>query len=631
MAEIREIEVKGTEYTFRDNATRNMVAGEYVNTAAYAVGDYVTRNRQLYRCKEAVAAGESWSSAKWSLVTIGTELTKVVTESAENAAEVIDLKSATTALQTYVRDMSPVAYGNDEGIPVPVVTIRDAAPLNAEDVFFEVEPVQDLHGYENPWPAGGGKSLINSSLYKTTAITDSGVTATPTGDGRFTLSGTPTSQTVNIWMLGAYGPTQQTKFTLPAGTYTIKDCALFKGTSNPIVAAGGTGANSTVIGGVAKFTIPNEMEVSAVRAPTMTVGQNYNGYVLAPMIVRGEYTAETFPAWEPYSNICPITGWTGAEVTRTGKNLLPMQNISGSMSDVVVSSDDGVVTLDGTASAYGQVISNETFTLNAGTYYLKVFTVSGSGTCTYQLRSFDGATTYANTYAGIAFTLEAQTIVKARVTYPGGTTFSNLKIRAMVVSGNVEPTDYEPYQGDIFDITFPSEAGTVYGGTVDLTRGKLVVDKYIQSLRHYNWSFDESNNRFYTSSNISPTPDAISVRTGWIIAEAYIGITDGRPLSQIKNGDIYFGTNTGGYRIYVHDNMYVDATSFVSAMGDTKICYGIPPVTYDLTPQEIEMLKGVNTLWANTGDISVQYRQDVYTALNDKINALEALVLENMN
>ena len=94
MAEIREIEVKGTEYTFRDNATRSMVAWEYAKTDAYAVGDYATRNGQLYRCKEAVAAGEAWSSAKWSPVTIGTELTKVVTESAENAAEVSDLKSS---------------------------------------------------------------------------------------------------------------------------------------------------------------------------------------------------------------------------------------------------------------------------------------------------------------------------------------------------------------------------------------------------------------------------------------------------------------------------------------------------------------------------------------------------------
>lgn len=38
-------------------------------------------------------------------------------------------------------------------------------------------------------------------------------------------------------------------------------------------------------------------------------------------------------------------------------------------------------------------------------------------------------------------------------------------------------TAYEPYSGQTYDITFPTEAGTVYGGTLDAPKGELVVDR----------------------------------------------------------------------------------------------------------------------------------------------------------
>jgi hypothetical protein len=35
------------------------------------------------------------------------------------------------------------------------------------------------------------------------------------------------------------------------------------------------------------------------------------------------------------------------------------------------------------------------------------------------------------------------------------------------------------------------------------------------------------------------------------------------------------------------------------------------PITYQLTPQQIAMLRGNNALWADTGDTTLTYRQDV--------------------
>ena len=49
-------------------------------------------------------------------------------------------------------------------------------------------PIQSLHGYSNPWPAGGGKN----KLPPTTSVsgTQNGVTFTVNSDGSVSTSGT---------------------------------------------------------------------------------------------------------------------------------------------------------------------------------------------------------------------------------------------------------------------------------------------------------------------------------------------------------------------------------------------------------------------------------------------------------
>lgn len=307
-------------------------------------------------------------------------------------------------LETYVRDMSPVAYGNDEGIPAPVAMTKDAAPLNAEDVFFEVEPVQEGSGDPSP------------------------------------------------------------------------------------------------------------------------------------------------------DNVRPITGCTGAEVYRTGKNLLDTS---------------GWIVKSGATNIYLTLPPNTEYTMSADVPNGSVagggllYVMNSTGTPSYNVNAV---------YSGKSITVETNNDGVVRVVFYGRdfiTDWSDWQIQLELGS---TATAYEPYQGDTFDITFPSEAGTVYGGMVDLTRGKLVVDR------------------------------------------GYIASYDGETLpgEWISSMDVYTpgGTPTTGAQV-----VYTLASA----------------VEHNLTPQEIEMLKGVNTLWANTGDISVQYRQDIYTALNNKINALKALVLENLN
>ena len=40
------------------------------------------------------------------------------------------------------------------------LTLTDAAPINAESLVVELEPKQDLHGYDFPWVGGAGKTYL---------------------------------------------------------------------------------------------------------------------------------------------------------------------------------------------------------------------------------------------------------------------------------------------------------------------------------------------------------------------------------------------------------------------------------------------------------------------------------------
>ena len=42
-----------------------------------------------------------------------------------------------------------------------IVHITDALAEPARKLTAYIEPLQDLHGYDAPWPAGGGKNLFD--------------------------------------------------------------------------------------------------------------------------------------------------------------------------------------------------------------------------------------------------------------------------------------------------------------------------------------------------------------------------------------------------------------------------------------------------------------------------------------
>lgn len=186
-----------------------------------------------------------------------------------------------------------------------------AAPLRQLSV--SVEPVQNLNGYDNPWPAGGGKNILPITDWFEAGYsqTNSGVTMTVNADGSLTFTGTPTSK-ADFYLSEKAATHLFNLLTVEAGTYTISQSGIPTGVK--FITSGGRGngfpyteltsTNTSATGTVTDGTVPFNYFV--IRIPA---GTSSNGTYKLQL-----ETGSSPSTWTPYSNICPITGFDSVNI-----------------------------------------------------------------------------------------------------------------------------------------------------------------------------------------------------------------------------------------------------------------------------------------------------------------------------
>ena len=194
----------------------------------------------------------------------------------------------------------------------------------------------------------------------------------------------------------------------------------------------------------------------------------------------------------------------------------------------------------------------------------------------------------------------------------------------MVHSANAVAPVYESYFGVTIPISWQSEAGTVYGGTLDVTTGLLTVTMAEVDLGTLNWTYLPSGSTvapfFYApKSNIKYIGNPATIRYPFLCSKYAVGI---RRVGDFNDKQIAAdGSATVVNQIQIKDSAYTDAAIFKAAMSGVQLVYELAtPQTYQLTPTEVEMLLGENNVWADTGDSTVTYRADTKLYIQ-KINA----------
>lgn len=194
-----------------------------------------------------------------------------------------------------------------------------------DSLSVPITPIQDLHGYANPWPAGGGVNKFNIDAVDGTPDPTTGSKATSPrvlefgkfykglrsdnyyypGYASYTISGGVLSVTNRD--NNAYG-----------AAYTVEvdggeDVTVSGVSSNGIVSVGWYDSDWNYLSGSYAFDIPHTFKMHAnakcavfvFRAPANTTATFSN-----IQIEKGS----TAHDWQPYSNICPISGRTGLSV-----------------------------------------------------------------------------------------------------------------------------------------------------------------------------------------------------------------------------------------------------------------------------------------------------------------------------
>lgn len=305
------------------------------------------------------------------------------------------------------------------------------------------------------------------------------------------------------------------------------------------------------------------------------------------------------------TNIRPITGHTSANVTRTGKNLLQINN------NVVSTYTHNGVTYTFDRDSQGNLLSitaNGTATGGNSFVIISVFTnmqylvglgkpikLSGAsnegGRARLQWWSYDGsgATAGDNGNGSSAF-IPTSTAGNVAIQVSVNETVHNAVYKPMILLADETDRTYEPYVSNTYTIDLN---GTRYGGTVDLATGVLTLTKGFKNIT--------------ASDNIQSIG---SSGHGWQVLRSSFdnpplnkgaNYSDGIICDRLKSevgassvaDDVCF-VNTSGVLRFNLATVYADKTALFNAIGEINVAYPIEPQTIQLTPQQISLLTGIN-------------------------------------
>ena len=175
-----------------------------------------------------------------------------------------------------------------------MIHITDAVFSPMQKCEVTLEPIQDLHGQDAPYPAGGGKNKLNTE-------------GTDTNNGYVSgkyLNNAGTEIGAYVGYITEYTPIKpSTEYTLSGIYGSAPSICFYDSNKNYISSVQYSGVTSK------SFTTPADAAYyrASVKTPEMeTSGQLEEGSTATP--------------WSPYKNICPITGWTGCDVKQNGVN-----------------------------------------------------------------------------------------------------------------------------------------------------------------------------------------------------------------------------------------------------------------------------------------------------------------------
>ena len=554
-----------------------------------------------------------------------------------------------------------------------------------KDFKIHFGPVQDLNGYYNPWPAGGG-TIPFDGIFEAGSLDSKGL-----------------NRSLNVGLrTPGYIPIQKNAtYTLTVGSYNSSIGTIALGVSyystNDFVTER-IRSNFNNYRSIT-FTIQSNENIRYVRFEVTFIGSD--GYSVLGNLDPSYVSDVQLTSNLPESNICPISGWDGVEVTKCGKNVWDEQWEVGNISDTTganlnandnIRSKNYIPICPSTLYYASNVIirfyydknknflyyvgqASGSFTTPANAYYMRFRTYQYGATYNndISINYLATATSYEpyqgetieiplvgsgkNLYVGTKSNLrsviyggrdnDSTMVVEDWDINPGTYTISfevtNMTEHpSMFISYQIDGSWVQSNKGKVDSFTFTLPEGytrlniwgytgdytgftniqlekgsvateyepyytlssdTVYGGTVDLLTGELTVDRAMVDMGTMTWTYVATS---YAVPIFSSSILGIGAKSSSkCITSIYTYKEGGWWLHPGSDKIIGVGANN----INVADSQYTSAAAFKTAMSGVQLVYELAtPQTYQLTPETIRTLKGINNVFSNAnGNIDISF------------------------
>lgn len=319
------------------------------------------------------------------------------------------------------------------------------------------------------------------------------------------------------------------------------------------------------------------------------------------------------------SNVRPISGWTEVNVTRCGKNLCHVASGEIKSSNLVTFTNplpSGTYSISFMATRTGESTDNASMI------------IYDKDDVAYNGRYVVPNTGERNKFENVYYNNGISRIYFYSITGSWGQSQNyTLSISDFQIELGSTATAYEPYNGHTYTIQFKDGDNplTVYGGSLDVDSGELVVDRVgvIYDGSENNWVWTD----MYKQASINLPQNAKYSVAG--ISWKCNNLTPVANTSRPANiGNFSSLVSSGGASAFSAPNCNTleEFKTWVSN-NNIQFCYELAtPTTFNTQPTSIKSLEGVNNVWADCGNIKdLKYVRNLNITINDLISRVEAL------
>ena len=297
-------------------------------------------------------------------------------------------------------------------------------------------------------------------------------------------------------------------------------------------------------------------------------------------------------------NVRPISGWNNTNITIAGNNIIPIDYapVKGQWKPTGGVISHSVYSMGQFSVPGGKL--RWTAPLKGVTYIGLMDDIIANGVPTYSVITSTNRVSYTldntDNHKYMFMAASSQVVINNKV----------------MVNIGTSTTDYSLPSAITYPIDWTDSAGTIYGGYVDLVRGKIVKTVNKRLLNSFSW-----NTTYAGSGLFRAASEVVFVKTGEIpdvfACEAFkpSGATTASQTGRVPDLGFACRSNTGD--IYFRDERYTTLTDFLNAYGEISIAYSLQEkyyTEYDIGPVTLKTLRGINNIWSDAnGNIDLSY------------------------